>query len=84
MNSDDPGSQIQVRTGKPFLKNHASDFWPVIFFLLVKFSFVNFMPFFLNEYSSRRIVHFGVTRHPTDEWVAHQLREAIPCELRPK
>jgi hypothetical protein len=28
------------------------------------------------ELGSRRIVHFGVTRHPTDQWTAQQLREA--------
>ena len=34
--------------------------------------------FFIIELASRRIVHFGVTRSPTDEWVAQQLREATP------
>ena len=28
------------------------------------------------ELGSRRMVHFGVTRNPTDEWTAQQLREA--------
>lgn len=30
------------------------------------------------ELGSRRVVHFGVTRSPSDAWVAQQLREATP------
>lgn len=30
------------------------------------------------ELGSRRLVHFGVTRSPTDAWAAQQLREATP------
>jgi transposase InsO family protein len=33
---------------------------------------------------SRRVVHVGVTRHPTDAWVAQQLREATPFGQRPR
>ncbi len=29
------------------------------------------------------MVHVGVTRHPTDAWVAQQLREATPFGQRP-
>jgi putative transposase len=36
------------------------------------------------EHASRRIIHYGVTRHPTDEWVAQQLREATPNDQKPK
>src|SRR6266498_1445431 len=32
----------------------------------------------------RRVVHVGVTRHPTDAWVAQQLREATPFGQRPR
>src|SRR3712207_3230924 len=39
--------------------------------------------FFLIEVASRRVVHVGVTRHPTDAWVAQQLREATPFGERP-
>ncbi len=33
---------------------------------------------------SRKIIHVGITSHPTDEWTAEQLREATPFEQRPK
>jgi putative transposase len=33
---------------------------------------------------SRRVVHFGVTRHPTDRWVSQQLREATPFGEEPR
>jgi transposase InsO family protein len=36
------------------------------------------------ELSTRKIIHIGVTRHPTDEWTAQQLREATPFEQKPK
>ena len=36
------------------------------------------------ELKTRRIVHTGVTKYPTDEWAAQQLREATPWERIPK
>ena len=40
--------------------------------------------FFIVELASRRIVHFGVTRSPSDAWVAQQLREATPFGQVPR
>jgi len=40
--------------------------------------------FVIIELGSRRVVHFGVTRHPTDMWVAQQLREATPFGAKPR
>ena len=31
---------------------------------------------FIVKLESRQVVHFGVTRHPSQFWVAQQLREA--------
>ncbi len=36
------------------------------------------LAFFIIELASRRIVHVDVTRLPSDEWVAQQLRDATP------
>ena len=36
------------------------------------------------ELGSRRVVHVGVTRHPTAAWVAQQLRESTPYGQQPR
>jgi hypothetical protein len=34
--------------------------------------------FVVLSHARRRIVHFAVTEHPTQEWTIQQLREAFP------
>ena len=36
------------------------------------------------ELKTRRVIHVGVTRSPTDPWIAQQLREATPYGQAPK
>jgi putative transposase len=36
------------------------------------------------ELKTRRIIHTGVTKYPTDKWTAQQLREATPWGKGPK
>jgi transposase InsO family protein len=40
--------------------------------------------FVIIELGSRRVVHFGITRNPTDQWTAQQLREATPFGEKPR
>ena len=40
--------------------------------------------FFIIELGSRRIVHVGVTRSPTQAWVAQQIRNVTPAGTAPR
>jgi putative transposase len=67
-----------------FLKNHAKEVWACDFLPVIDLFFRTIYVFFIIELGSRRVVHFGVTRHPTDAWVAQQLREATPYDAAPR
>jgi putative transposase len=67
-----------------FLNNHAKDIWSCDFLPVVDLFFGQVYAFFIVEHSTRQVVHFGVTRHPTDEWTAQQLREATAFGEKPK
>jgi putative transposase len=47
-------------------------------------SFDHSQAFFLIELKSRKVIQVGVTRSPTDAWVAQQLREATPYGQSPR
>ena len=67
-----------------FLQNHAREIWACDFLQLHDAFFRPLFAFFITELGSRRIVHVGVTRSPTDTWVAQQLREATPFGKAPR
>jgi putative transposase len=67
-----------------FLRNHSKDIWACDFLPVVDLFFGQIYAFFVVELGSRRVVHFSVTRHPTDEWTAQQLREATAFGAGPK
>ena len=71
------------QTWATFLRNHAHETWACDFLQVVDLGFRSLFAFFVVELGSRRVVHVGVTRHPTDAWVAQQLREATPFGERP-
>jgi len=67
-----------------FLHNHAADIWACDFLQVTGLFFRPLFAFFLIELKTRRVIHVGVTRSPTDPWVAQQLREATPYGQAPK
>jgi transposase InsO family protein len=67
-----------------FLRNHAQMVWACDFLPVIDLFFRQIYAFFIIELGSRRVVHCGVTSHPTDAWVAQQLREATPFGLTPR
>ncbi len=72
------------QTWATFLRNHAHETWACDFLPVVDVGFRSLCAFFVVALGSRRVVHTGVTRHPTAAWVAQQLREATPCDQRPR
>ncbi len=66
------------------LRNHAPDIWACDFLPVTDLLFRPLFAFFVIALTTRRVVHVGVTRHPTAAWVAQQLREATPFGQRPQ
>jgi transposase InsO family protein len=66
------------QTWATFLKNQAGNIWACDFTVVNDWLFRQLYIFVVMELKTRRIVHTGVTKYPTDEWTAQQLREATP------
>jgi transposase InsO family protein len=67
-----------------FLRNHAGEIWACDFLQVTDLFFRPLFAFFLIELKSRKVIHVGVTRSPTDAWTAQQLREVTPYGQTPK
>jgi putative transposase len=65
-------------TWATFLKNQASGIWACDFTVVNDWLFRQWYIFVVMELKTRRIVHTGVTKYPTDEWTAQQLRDSTP------
>jgi len=72
------------QTWATFLANHAGETWACDFVQTYDLLFRTIFVYFIVELGSRRIVHYGVTRSPSNVWVAQQVREATPYEERPR
>jgi putative transposase len=72
------------QTWATFLHNHAHEVWACDFLPVIDLGFRSLCAFFVVDLGSRKVVHVGVTRHPTDAWVAQQLREATPFGTAPR
>ncbi len=72
------------QTWGTFLRNHASATWACDFLAVTDVCFRPLYAFFVVELATRRVVHVGATRHPTDAWVAQQLREVTSFDQHPR
>jgi len=72
------------QTWATFLANHAPQIWACDFLQGYDVFFRTLFLFFIIEHSSRRVVHFAVTRSPSDAWVAQQIREATAFGAGPR
>ena len=81
------GTRPPRRAGQPwatFLRNHADAIWACDFLPITDLLFRPLVACFIVHLASRKVVHVGVTRHPTEAWTAQQLREATPFGAAPR
>ncbi len=79
-----PQPRRRGQTWATFVHTHARDIWACDVLPVIDLGFQSLFAFFIVDLGSRRVVHVGVTRHPTDAWVAQQLREATPYGTAPR
>src|SRR5215471_19079722 len=72
------------QTWKTFLHTHAEQIWACDILPVTDLFFRSLFAFFIIELHSRKVIHVGITRSPTDAWTAQQLREATAFGVGPK
>ena len=72
------------QTWRTFLENHVKTLVSVDFFTVPTIRFQVLYVFLVLAHDRRRVVHFGVTAHPSAEWTARQLRDAFPWDAAPR
>jgi putative transposase len=71
-------------TWRAFLSNHAPDLVAIDFFVVPTVRFEVLFVLIVLAHHRRRIVHFGVTQHPTAQWTAQQIVNAFPWDEAPR
>jgi transposase InsO family protein len=69
---------------KTFLRNHADGIAAMDLFVVPTISFRLLYGLLIMSHGRRQILWFGVTAHPTAEWIANQLTEACGWEQIPR
>ncbi len=66
------------QTWATFLQNHAKDMWACDFLQVTDLFFRSLFTFFIIDLHSRKVIHVGVTRSPTDAWTARTAARGNP------
>ena len=69
---------------RTFVRNHTHEIWACDVLPRYDVFFRPLFAFFFVVHGTREVVHFNVTRCPTDAWAAQQLREATPYCAGPR
>ena len=72
------------QTWRTFLRNHVGQMASIDFFTVPTATFRVLFVFVVLSHERRRVVHFQVTEHPTQEWTMQQMREAFPWDQVPR
>ncbi len=65
-----PTTRLSRQNWRIFLRNHAKEIWACDFLPVTDLFFRSLFAFFITLLHSRRVIHIGVTRCPTDAWTA--------------
>jgi putative transposase len=72
------------QTWRTFLTNHMKQTASMDFFTVPTATFRVLFVFVVLSHDRRRVVHFNVTEHPTEQWTTQQIREAFPWAQAPR
>jgi transposase InsO family protein len=76
--------QPPSQTWRTFLRNHMGQIAAADFFVVPTATCRLLFVLVILAHERRRVVHVGVTDHPTAAWTAQQLREAFPWNDAPR
>ncbi|OLC78131.1 MAG: integrase [Acidobacteria bacterium 13_1_40CM_4_65_8] len=76
--------QPPSQTWRTFLANHIGQIVAADFFVVPTATCQLLFVLVILAHERRRVVHVGVTHHPTAAWTAQQLREAFPWNDAPR
>jgi hypothetical protein len=63
---------------RQFLKRHDSNIWACDFFFVQTIFFETLYVFFVIRHVNREILRIAATSHPTADWTAQQISNAVP------
>ena len=72
------------QTWRTFLSNHLEQMASIDFFVVPTATFRVLFVFVVLSHARRRVLHFQVTEHPTQQWAMQQTREAFPWDQSPR
>jgi transposase InsO family protein len=72
------------QTWRTFIANHVRDLVSIDFFTVPTARLRVLFVLVVLAHHRRRVVHFGVTEHPTAAWTAQQLVDAFPDDSAPR
>jgi transposase InsO family protein len=76
-------STPRSQTWKTFLQNHAEAIAAIDMCVVPTLTFERLFAFLVLGHGRRQLLWFEVTRHPTAEWLARQITEALPWASAP-
>lgn len=77
------GNRPPSQSWRTFLDNHIRDIAAIDSFTVSTVTFQVLFCFIVLRHDRRRVIHFNVTAHPTEQWTIQQIVEAFPWDEAP-